>query len=234
MYKLREATVLSNKRVTRDIFLMKVAGEYVVDEGQFFMIKAKDSFMTLFRPISIFDVDKEGVSFLYHVRGEGTRVLSEIRCGEDVSIHGPYGRGFPKNREKIALVGGGIGIAPLYLAGKRNSSSKLYLGLREDVYSKEEIDSIKGLFKGLNVHFKIGGLITEEIDFKNYDTIFTCGPEPMMKAITKLHKNVYVSLEKHMGCGIGACLSCSCKSKDKMVKVCTDGPVFYSEEVAIL
>lgn len=233
MYKVVEEKILSNQQITSDLFLMKVAGNYQVAEGQFFMIKAKNSFMTLFRPISIFDVDSEGVSFLYSVRGKGTDFFSKMKEDENIMLHGPYGKGFPKIQGDLALIGGGIGMAPLYLTAKRNPGSTMYVGLREDLYSEDELNKLSNLFEDVNVSFKIGGLVTEGIELNDYQCVFTCGPEPMMKAVTKLHDNVYISLEKHMGCGVGACLSCSCKAEDKMVKVCTDGPVFSAKEVKL-
>lgn len=231
MLQVKRKKILFNEKIAGDIYLMKVAGQYEVQEGQFFMLKAEGTDMILFRPISIFDCDQYGVSFLYSVRGKGTNIFSKLKENDIMTLHGPYGNGFPKLKGRTALVAGGIGMAPLYLTAKRNQNSDIYIGIREGLYKEDEIFALQSLFDGLNVKFKIGGLVTEIIDFKKYENVFTCGPEVMMSAITKLHPNVYVSLEKHMGCGLGACLSCSCKVADKMVKVCQDGPVFKGIEV---
>ena len=99
------------------------------------MLKKEQSNMTLFRPISVFDVDEEGIHFLYLVKGSGTKVLSQSKVGERLSIHGPYGNGFPILDTKTCLIGGGIGMAPLYLCAKHNPDSKLYIGLREGLYT---------------------------------------------------------------------------------------------------
>ena len=231
MFQVREQEIIFNEKIAGDIYLMKISGSFEVKEGQFFMLKAEGRDMTLFRPISIFDCDSYGVSFLYSVRGKGTEIFSKMKESDTMLLHGPYGNGFPKTEGKIAMVAGGIGMAPLYLTARRNPGSDLYIGIREDLYSQEELQLLEGLFEGCSVKFKIGGLITEIIDFDKYDSVFTCGPEVMMKAVSELHQDVYVSLEKHMGCGLGACLSCSCKVGGKMVKVCKDGPVFKGTEV---
>lgn len=122
-------------------------------------------------------------------------------------------------------------MAPLYLCAKHNPDSKLYIGLREDLYTEKEIQNIQSLFEGVNVHFKIGGTILDDVLWEEWETVLTCGPSKMMEAVSKQHDNTYVSLERHMGCGIGACLSCSCKTMLGMKKVCKDGPVFHQEEV---
>lgn len=231
MFQVREEEILFNEKIAGDIYLMKISGNYEVMAGQFFMLKASERDMTLFRPISIFDCDSYGLSFLYSVRGKGTEIFSKMRESDTMLLHGPYGNGFPKLEGKTAMVAGGIGMAPLYLTARRNSNSDLYIGIREGLYSEEEINTLENLFEGCNTKFKVGGLVTEIIDFEKYENVFTCGPEAMMQAVTGLHSNVYVSLEKHMGCGLGACLSCSCKVSGKMVKVCKDGPVFKGTEV---
>lgn len=227
----QQVEIVKNQAVTKDIYHLKLKGHYDVKAGQFFMLKKEESNMTLFRPISIFDVDEEGVHFLYLVKGSGTKTLSQAKVGEMLSIHGPYGNGFPLMDTKLALIGGGIGMAPLYLCAKQNPNTKLYIGLREDLYTEQEIQTIQSLFQDVNTHFKIGGTILDDVVWNEWETIFTCGPSKMMQAIAEQHDNTYVSLERHMGCGIGACLSCSCKTMLGMKKVCKDGPVFHQKEV---
>lgn len=231
MFQVKKATIIENRAITHDLFLMKVAGEYEVKAGQFFMLKAIDAELTLYRPISIFDADEKSVSFLYSVRGKGTAIFSRLKAGSEILLHGAYGNGFPKAQGKLALIGGGIGMAPLYLTAKENSGCVVYIGVRDDLYSETEIEAIRKLFDGTDMRLKIGGMITDAVDFAQYDEIFTCGPEVMMAAVTKKHDKVFVSMEKHMGCGVGACLSCSCKVDGKMKKVCQDGPVFLGREV---
>ena len=108
----QQVEILENREVTRDLYHLKLKGCYDIKAGQFFMLKKEQSNMTLFRPISIFDVDEEGIHFLYLVKGSGTKVLSQAKVGEILSIHGPYGNGFPILDTKACLIGGGIGMAP--------------------------------------------------------------------------------------------------------------------------
>lgn len=231
MFQVKKAKILENRPITHEMYLMRVQGEFVIREGQIFMLKAEYSDMSLYRPISVFDADEHSVSFLYSVRGKGTKIFSMMKSGEDILLHGPYGNGFPTGLSHVALVGGGIGMAPFLLTAKRNPGSKLFIGLREGLYSQTELDAISSLFSEVDMTLKIGGFVTDAVPFEQFDAVFTCGPEIMMAAVSKLHDKVYVSMEKHMGCGVGACLSCSCKVAGSMRKVCQDGPVFLGKEV---
>ncbi len=231
MFQVNEQKILSNKKIAWDLYLMEVEGTYDVKAGQFFMLKVKNADMTLYRPISIFDRDEKSVSFLYSVRGKGTAIFSDLRQDDKILIHGPYGNGFPSLDKRLLLLGGGIGMAPLHLTGKTNKGSDLIIGLREAFYTDKEISSIKEIFSDVNAKFVIGGFVTDYPDYDSYDAVFACGPEIMMEIAAKKHPDTYVSLEKHMGCGVGACLSCSCKADGVMKRVCKDGPVFHGSEV---
>lgn len=230
MFQVDKVEILANQKITNDIYLMKLNKGYNVVEGQFFMLKPDTDELVLYRPISIFDCDENSISFLYLVKGKGTSIFSKMKVGDKIKLHGPYGNGFPKEKKNIAIIGGGIGMAPLLLTAKNNDNAKVFIGIRE-IYNEGEVANLKNLFKGVDVEFKIGGLVTDIVDFGKFDTIFTCGPEIMMEAISKKHNNVFVSMEAHMGCGLGACLSCSCKVNNTMKKICQDGPVFLGKEV---
>jgi len=205
--------------------------------GQFYMLRAWKNYPVLSRPISVFDEDGETVSFLYKVVGKGTEIFSTLHEGDEISALGPLGNSFPNVTGKIALVGGGVGIAPFYLTAKQLKKSNatsvdLYLGFCEAPLLTEEYKSVAD-----NLVINVGGFITDEIDPSRYDHIMTCGPEPMMRALYEKCKQVdaeeklYVSLESRMACGIGACLVCSCKTRDGNRKICKDGPVFKGAEV---
>ena len=231
MFQIKEERILENKKITSDIYLMKLEGKYEVKAGQFFMLKVKNADMVLYRPISIFDADSESISFLYSVRGKGTRIFADLRQDDKILVHGPYGNGFPVVEGNLLLLGGGIGMAPLHLVGKDRTKTRLVVGLREGLYNDQELANIKELFTHIEVDFIIGGFVTDQVDYGAYDAIFACGPEIMMEIASKKHPNTYVSLERHMGCGIGACLSCSCQVDGGMKRVCKDGPVFLAKEV---
>lgn len=231
MFQIKNVKIVENRQIAQEMYLMKIEGAFDIKEGQFFMLKAPDADMTLYRPISVFDANQHTVSFLYSVRGKGTRIFSTLKEGSEILVHGPYGNGFPKVEGKVALIGGGIGMAPMLLTAKNNPKGKLFVGIRENQYTTEEVANILQLFDSVDMELVIGGIVADAVAFEEYDYVFTCGPEVMMDCISQRHESVYVSMERHMGCGVGACLSCSCKVEDKMKKVCQDGPVFLGKDV---
>ncbi len=228
------ATVMQNSAVGTDVYLMKVSGRYAPRMGQFCMLRGWEDYPLLSRPISVFDCDAEGIRFLYKVVGEGTARLSRLRTGDPVEVQGPYGNGFPEATGRVALVGGGIGSAPLYYAAKclrgAGASVDLYLGFTDEALLTE---TYRAVCDRLTVD--VGGYITDAVDPAQYDTIMTCGPQIMMRVLAQKCRGtaaeLYVSMENRMGCGIGACLVCSCKTRGGNRKVCKDGPVFRAEEV---
>lgn len=229
-----ETKVLSNKQVSKDFYLMKLAGSYQAQMGQFCMLRAWDEIPVLSRPISIYDVDEEGISFLYKVVGQGTEIFAKLKAGDKISIDGPYGNGFPAVSGKIALVGGGIGVAPLYYTAKELKAAgnqvDCYLGFTDESVMEEEYRQLVD-----KVVVNIGGYIVDDVAVEEYDYIFTCGPKIMMQVLADKVKGtetkLYVSMENRMACGAGACLVCTCKTSDGNKKVCKDGPVFLAEEV---
>jgi len=231
------AIVAYNQKLKNNFFLLKILGNYKADIGQFFMIHKDSQSMFLSRPMSVYDIEKDGILFLYKIIGKGTTILAACKAGDPISINGPYGHGFPYNiKGNLALVGGGTGIAPLFFTLKnlknnnKINSIHVYLGLEE----KNDFENCFQKYTN-NLIVKYGGFITDYIQYKQYQTIFSCGPEIMMKKIQKksqiYHIEHYVSLEKRMACGIGACLVCSCKTKKGNLRVCKDGPVFPGGDI---
>ncbi|WZL72947.1 dihydroorotate dehydrogenase electron transfer subunit [Clostridiaceae bacterium 35-E11] len=230
------AKIISNEQVDQNIYLLKIEGKFAGEMGQFYMVRAWEQYPVLSRPLSIHNIEENSISFLYAVVGEGTEILSKLKVNDEIKIEGPYGNGFPRVKGKVALVGGGMGVAPLYLAAKNLKGMDgikeldIYMGFREKVILEETYKAYADQF-----YFKVGGKITDDVNVSQYDYVFTCGPEIMMKQIVKMAKKsdtkVYVSIEKRMACGIGACLVCTCKTKDGNKKACKDGPVFLGEEI---
>lgn len=232
--------IRSNKKVDQDFYLMTVEQENDARMGQFYMLRAWDTYPVLSRPISVFDADGQTVSFLYKVIGKGTKMLSELEAGEEIMLDGPHGNGFPElvGKKKIALVGGGVGIAPLFLAAKTYKAADpkvqvdIYLGFSGEPILIDEYREVAD-----NVTVNVGGFVTDDIDPCAYDAICTCGPGIMMKVLYEKCQKVgataplYVSMENRMACGIGACLVCTCKTSGGNKKVCKDGPVFLGSEV---
>ena len=197
--------------------------------GQFYMLRAwaADATPILSRPISVDDFDNQtgALTFLYQVKGEGTRKLAAL----------------PASHKRIAVVGGGIGTAPLLLLCKELCRAgvrpDLYVGFRDASYGMESFvpwcHTIHlATDSGSEGHH---GLVTDLLDVRNYDIVLTCGPMVMMRGVAKLCADAGVpclaSLEKKMACGLGACLGCTCHTKIGPVTVCKDGPVFNAQEV---
>lgn len=228
--------IISNENLATNIYKMKVSGNFFGEPGQFYMVRGWEGIEPfLARPISINNIEEDGIEFLYEDRGRGTNLLSNLKHGDSVKILGPLGNGFKDiEGENIAIIGGGIGTAPLvYLAKNLNKNIDFFCGFRDEVY---EIDNIKKYVDNVYVSTETGsvghkGFITEIIDYDKYDIVITCGPIPMMKKIYEDKKELIISMEENMACGIGACMGCNIETTNGNKKVCKDGPVFLGKEV---
>ncbi|WP_422486156.1 dihydroorotate dehydrogenase electron transfer subunit [Gudongella sp. DL1XJH-153] len=235
----RDGKIILNKEISKGIFKLELEGDFTGNPGQFYMIRGwngLDPFLP--RPISIADVEDGKLTLLYEVRGKGTHIISNLGVGEALSVLGPLGNGFEDIQGgRIALVSGGIGIAPLlYLAKKLQGEIDLFSGFRSEVYF---LDEFKPYVSNIEMSTEDGshgqkGFVTELFDPKDYDTIITCGPMPMMEALARICEDkteLWLSMESHMACGIGACLGCTIPTVRGMERVCKEGPVFNSREV---
>lgn len=230
--------VIKNIDIDDRYFFLKTEGSIEAKAGQFYMLRAWDNYPTLSRPISIYNVS-DGLEFLIEERGEGTNLLRRLKEGDELKAYGPYGNSFDIDVKKVALVGGGVGTAPMYLTAKRikeknkNAEVKLYLGLDETTRLDEMFYDLKDL--GVEIFVKRGGFITDIIDFKEEKLIYACGPEAMLENITKLSLKegsiCYVSLDTKMACGVGACLGCTCKTKNGNKRTCKEGPIFLGSDI---
>lgn len=231
--------IILNAEIAPGIYLMKLKGNYEGCPGQFYMLRAWERYPLLSRPLSICDKDEESITFLYQVVGKGTTHLSKLKPGEMVQILGPLGQGFPLDHledKKIALVCGGIGIAPMLYLAKNLKIFDFFAGFRNEPYFVTEFQK-RADFTQISSetgHYGEKGYITQFIP-DEYDVVFACGPNPMMQSLKslKLKARVYLSLEAHMACGIGACLGCAVKTVNGVKRVCHEGPVFLAEEVEI-
>ena len=226
--------------------------------GQFVNVQVLDMSTAplLKRPISIYNIDKKKntIEFIFQVRGHGTKILADKKVGENICVLGPLGKGFSiGNFKNIAIIGGGIGIFPLYELAKESKKIgqvTTYLGFRDKnfVILEKEFKAVSdslvittdnGTYgsKGYGVDY-----LRKDISSKKFDAIFACGPKLMLSAVKKIAKEngVYceVSLEERMGCAIGACMGCSVRLETddgtvKYARVCKDGPVFDAETVVI-
>lgn len=236
----KSVEILENKIVSEGIYLMSLKTTLKGVPGQFYMLKVGNLDPLLPRPISIYDVGENVISFLYQVVGKGTGIMAEKKPGEMIEILGPLGNGFTFEGEKVAVVGGGIGIAPLlYLCKKLKSVNKrveVFLGYRTKPYLTEEFEKVADKVHIATEDGSVGhkGYVTEIIG-RDFDTLYSCGPNLMMKSLKSLNicDREYYSLEARMACGIGACLGCSIKTVNGMKRVCHEGPIFSKDEVIL-
>lgn len=258
-----KAELLKKEELISGIFKFSVQADEIVNTakpGNFIEIKVNDDIEPfLRRPISIYNMDKENgiLEFIFQVKGKGTMVLSKRNEGELIDIVGPLGFGTFKysSYEKLAIIGGGIGVFPLYELAKcahtENKRVNTYLGFRnkdlvvlEDEFGKVSnnltITTDDGSYaqKGFAIDF-----LKKDIEDGKIDSIYACGPLPMLRAVRELaiEKDIpcQISLEEKMACGLGVCLGCAVKTasspKDapEYWHVCKGGPVFQAKEVEI-
>ena len=219
--------------------------------GQFIHIALKDNSRVLRRPICISDYAKGLLTICFALIGEGTRQMSQFKQGEEVKAMFPLGNGWSsEGYGKVALVGGGLGCAVLPLVARQNKNTKFvsYMGFsdKSKVILQERMSSLcECVVCTDNGSYGRGGFVTDalaaDMDKVRPDAIFCCGPEVMYKSLIKnpafAGVPIYVSLEARMGCGLGACLVCTCGIRtadgDKNLRVCADGPVFKLDEVIL-
>lgn len=235
--------VLSNAEVSRGVNQLYIEGDFKVKPGQFYMLSALEGETLLPRPISIYEVNEKGIYFLYEVKGKGTKMLSKLHENDSIQLLGPLGNGYDidKIRGRVAIVTGGMGIAPMKQLVKNlnNCEIDLYCGFRNDIYG---IEGIKPYINNIYIATESGkighkGYVTEMLDVSKYNMVLSCGPEPMMLKLIKTCKThevpIYVSMERFMACGLGACLVCTCSTIYGNKRTCKDGPVFLGEDLIL-
>jgi dihydroorotate dehydrogenase electron transfer subunit len=239
----------------RELVLRAPAVAQAVTPGQFIHLRVpRLEQAVLRRPFSVFRAEGENLSVLYKTVGIGTRALAEVRPGETLSIMGPLGRGFPEpDRASLpVLVAGGYGVAPLYLfARKHERVGRLFIGAAraDDVLCVNDFAAFGWDVAIATEDGSAGrrGLVTEALDAwlnsrnaNERPEFFACGPDGMLKAVGEraiaLNLNAWLSLDKHMGCGVGACLACVQRLRDGngdayWGRVCREGPVFESRRI---
>lgn len=237
----KEGIIASNTEISPNIYEVVLEGDFGGKPGQFYMVKGwngLDPFLA--RPISIADVESRKIKFLYEIKGRGTHIISKLKKGDKLSALGPLGNTFELKEEgNVALISGGVGIAPmLYLAKNLSAKVDVYSGFRSNAYFS---DQIKPYVKNTFIATEDGstghkGFVTELFDPSKYDLVYTCGPTPMMEVVIQMCKGivpVYASMESRMACGIGSCLGCTIETIRGMERVCKEGPIFKGEEVIL-
>ena len=235
-------TVISNERIAPSVYRMTLAGdtEPITAPGQFVNIKVPGFYLR--RPISICDWDDASLTVIYKVVGDGTRELGKVRSGEKLDLLIALGNGYDTepSGDRPLLVGGGVGIPPLYgLCRRLRAEGKevnVILGFNtaNEIFLEREFRAL-----GANVavttadgSYGLKGFVDAAMKYADYTYFYTCGPKPMFKAVNAVAKTSgQFSFEERMGCGTGACMGCTCKTKNGPKRICTEGPVLLREEI---
>ena len=234
--------IISNTALTDSVYKMILAGDTsdITNCGQFVNIQIEGMFLR--RPISVCDYDEETLTLVYKVVGKGTEAMSKMEKGTKLDILTGLGNGYDLSYagDKPVLLGGGVGVPPMYnLAKKLRAMDKavnVVLGFNTaaEIFYEEEFKAL-----GCNVtvttvdgSYGVKGFVTTVLENLEYTYFYTCGPEPMLKAVYKASATSgQMSFEERMGCGFGACMGCSCETKYGNKRICRDGPVLDKEEI---
>ena len=233
--------ISTNKEIAKNTYEMVLLGDCTdIKCGQFVNIKIDGFFLR--RPISVCDVEGNNLTLIYKVVGKGTEAMAEMTEGTELLVMTGLGNGYDisASGEKPLLVGGGAGVPPMYklcrelVAQGKSVSVILGFNTADEVFYEDKFKAL-----GANVivatadgSYGVKGFVTDAFDMVDYTYFYTCGPEPMLKAVyNKSTTSGQFSFEERMGCGFGACMGCSCKTKYGNKRICKDGPVLVKEEI---
>ena len=234
--------ITSNEKIARDIFKMTLAGDTsaITAPGQFVNIKLDGLFLR--RPISVCDCVGDNLTLIYKAVGRGTEQMSRMKNGDELDLLTGLGNGYNTRTsgDSPLLIGGGVGVPPMYMLCKKlvaegkKVTVELGFNSKDDVFCEDEFKAL-----GADVHITTAdgtygtkGFVTDVIKNLQYTFFYTCGPEPMFRAMHKMMKTPgQYSFEERMGCGFGACMGCSCKTLTGNKRICKEGPVMESEEI---
>lgn len=234
--------IVSNKNLTNNVYEMILAGDTseISRPGQFVNIKLDGFFLR--RPISVCDLNNKELTLIYKTVGSGTEKMSEMKSGEKLDLLTGLGNGFDTavSGKSPAVIGGGVGVPPMFMLAKRligerkNVTAVLGFNTKEEIFYKDEFEKIgaKVFVTTTDGSEGIKGFVTDALRNIDYSYFYTCGPEPMLKAVYAESKTSgQLSFEERMGCGFGACMGCSCKTIYGNKRICKEGPVLVKEEI---
>ena len=234
-------TITKNTALTENVYLMELKGDTEgIRCGQFVNIKLDGLFLR--RPISVCDCEGELLTVIYKVVGKGTEKMSRLGIGDELDLLTGLGNGYNtmKSGARPLLLGGGVGVPPLYLLCKKLISEGKKPGVILGFNTASEV-FYENEFKALGADvivctadgtYGVKGFVTTAMEGVDYSYFYTCGPEPMLKAVYNATTTLgQMSFEERMGCGFGACMGCSCKTKYGNKRICRDGPVLEREEI---
>lgn len=236
-------TVKSNEKIAKDVYKMVLSGDTssITAPGQFVNIKLNGFYLR--RPISICDFDKNSITIIYKVVGQGTDAMSSIPLEYKLDLLVGLGNGFNtlKSGNRPLLIGGGVGVPPMFklckelLSENKNPVVILGFNTKDEVFYENEFKSLgaETYVTTADGSYGIKGFVTDAFSLVGkYTYFYTCGPLPMFKAIdAKTLTSGQFSFEERMGCGFGACMGCTCKTKYGNKRICKDGPVLEKEEI---
>ncbi len=235
-------TLVSNRLIAKNTYEARLEGDTsdITRAGQFVNIKLDGFYLR--RPISVCDVLNDTLTIIYKVVGEGTDVLSKLAVGTELAVLTGLGNGYDLSKSGACplLIGGGAGVPPMYLLCKRLIAAGktptviLGFGSRDEVFYEDEFRALgaRVIVTTADGSYGIRGFVTDALDGIDYTYFYTCGPEPMLRAVYNATKTSgQFSFEERMGCGFGACMGCSCKTKYGNKRICRDGPVLEKEEI---
>ena len=235
-------TLVKNEKIASNTYLSVLEGDVsdITASGQFVNIKLDGFYLR--RPISVCNVEGDQLTIIYKAVGAGTEKMANTEVGAKWLVLTGLGNGYDlsKSGDKPLLIGGGAGVPPMYyLARKLVAEGKrptviLGFGTADEVFFKEEFEALglTVLVTTVDGSYGIKGFVTDAMAGLDYTYFYTCGPEPMLKAIyDKTETGGQFSFEERMGCGFGACMGCTCKTKYGNKRICRDGPVLEKEEI---
>ena len=234
-------TVESNRPLNETVYKMVLSGDTsaVTASGQFVNIQLEGKYLR--RPISVCDCEDGLLTIVYKVVGHGTEQMALMKSGEQLDVLTGLGNGYDLSLsgEAPLLLGGGVGVPPLYMLAKKllakGKKVSVVLGFnrKDEVFYEEEFKALGADVTVTTVDGSYGkkGFVTDAMPL-DYSYFYTCGPEPMLKAVYKASKTSgQFSFEERMGCGFGACMGCSCKTITGYKRICKEGPVLQKEEI---
>ncbi len=235
-------TVLSNTALTDSVYKMVLSGDTsaITAAGQFVNIQLAGHFLR--RPISVCDYDEKTLTIVYKTVGKGTQEMAQLGAGATLDVLTGLGNGYDLSRsgDKPVLLGGGVGVPPMYnLAKKLIAEGKtvtviLGFNTKSEVFYEEEFAALgcRVIVTTADGSYGVKGFATTPLAELTYTYFYTCGPEPMLKAVHKATvTSGEMSFEERMGCGFGACMGCSCKTLTGYKRICKEGPVMKKEEI---
>ena len=233
--------IIDNRKIAKNTYEMLLRGDTsdITASGQFVNIKLDGFFLR--RPISVCDLEGDILTLIYKVVGEGTEAMAKMKIGEKLDILTGLGNGYDLTPagDYPLLIGGGAGVPPMFLLARKliaegkKPRAILGFGSTDEVFYKEEFEKLGVPVTVTTADGSEGvkGFVTDAME-EGYTYFYTCGPEPMLKAVyDKSKTSGQFSFEERMGCGFGACMGCSCKTKYGNKRICREGPVLVKEEI---